>query len=138
STIRRLRSAIVSSRTFNRSARSGSSAIRLARSSCAFLAALDALRRSVKLGVLIEGFGFRHCAVDQRHLFRFDRLSATMCDRHAGPTSGSRALSYLIGTATTPARLGAARYSSSDGGSCRGLSSDRNSSGVDSVDGGTG
>ena len=60
-----------------------------------------------------------------------------MCDRHAGPTSGSR-LSYLIGTATTPARLGAARYSSSDGGSCRGLSSDRNSSGVDSVDGGTG
>jgi hypothetical protein len=56
--------------------------------------------------------------------------------------------------ATTPARLGAARYSSSDGGgscrgissdrsssgggSCRGLSSDRNSSGVDSVDGGNG
>ena len=35
--------------------------------------------------------------------------------------------------------LGAAHYSSSDGGgSCRGLSSDRNSSGVDSVDGGTG
>ena len=56
-------------------------------------------------------------------------------------------------TATTPTRLGAVRYSSSDGGSCRGISSgrsssggvsccglsfDRNSSGVGSDDGGTG
>jgi hypothetical protein len=60
-------------------------------------------------------------------------------DRRAGPTSGSQACTILDWTATTPARLGAARYSSSDGGgSCRDLSSDRNSSGVDSVDGGTG
>jgi len=60
--------------------------------------------------------------------------------RAVGAVVRPAALDYthLIGTATTPARLGAARYSSSDGGSCLGMSSDRNSSGVGSVDGGTG
>ena len=108
------------------------------RSSCAFLAALDAMRRSAKLGVLMRGLQISILRsrstqpVPLRSPGRRNVRSARRSDQRRSNTS------YLIDMATTRARLGAARYSSSDGGPCRGMSSDRNSSGVDSDGGGTG
>lgn len=55
-----------------------------------------------------------------------------------GPTSGSRSRTPLIGTRRFGALGWRLSYGSSDGGSCRGMSSDRDSSSVDSDDGGTG
>jgi len=62
----------------------------LARSSCAFLAAFDALRRSAKLGVLIGGFGF-----NKVHLINTATATVGSGQRNARgwrgvPTSGSQ------------------------------------------------